>query len=189
MADIRTNFRNATQVSKTAEVEMVRDRFEKAMAAVLVDFRGINVEMITDLRARFRANGIEYKVVKNTLVKKALEGTSLGREELFAHLKGPTAIAWSFEDPSAAAKIIKDFRKEGDDQGKLTVKCGVLDDEVLEGSRVESELATMPSKDEIRAMLLAQLNAPMQSLVRQLAAPAQNFAYVLDAFRRKQEGQ
>jgi large subunit ribosomal protein L10 len=167
---------------KQQEVDTVRDRFARAVAAVLVDFRGIDVEQITELRARFRASGIEYRVVKNTLVEKAVEGTELGSNQKFlSFLVGPTAIAWSYEDPSRAAKIIKDFRKENEPNEKLTVKCGVLDGQIFEGKAVEEQLATLPGKDEIRAMLLATLLAPMQTLVRQLGAPAQNLAYALSA--------
>lgn len=181
---------NATRLAKEAEVAKIKESFENAIAAVLVDFRGTTVETITELRARFRAKGVEYRVVKNNLVKKALEGTPLAEnDEFLKALAGPTAIAWSFEDPSTAAKVIKDFRKEGDAHEKLTVKCGVLENEVFVGERVEKELATLPGKDEIRAMLLAQLLAPAQSLVRQLSAPAQNFAYVLDALVREKGGE
>ncbi len=173
---------NANRAAKEKEVEVVRERFQRAVATVLVDFRGMNVEQVTELRARFREKGIEYRVVKNNLVLKALEGTDIsGRDGLAPFLKGPTAVAWSFEDPSSAAKIIKAFRKEGDDNEKLTVKCGLLEGQIFEGEAVESQLATLPGKDEIRAQLLAQLQAPMQSLVRQLSAPGQNLAYVLDA--------
>ena len=98
---------------KTAQAASVRESFDNASATVLVDFRGVNVEMVTDLRARFRDAGVEYKVVKNNVVRKSLEGSELADNKEFAeHLAGPTAIAWSFEDPSAAAKVIKNFRKE-----------------------------------------------------------------------------
>jgi large subunit ribosomal protein L10 len=172
---------------KASEIERVRDSFTRSVAAVLLDFRGIDVPQITELRARFRAQGIEYRVVKNTLVVKALVGTPLeGNAELEKHLAGPTGIAWSFEDPSAAAKIIKAFRKEDEKNEKLEVKCGVLETTILPGKRVESELATLPGKDEIRAQLLATLLAPMQSLVRMLQAPAQNLVYAMDAKARKE---
>jgi len=173
---------------KTQAVEMVRDRFSRAVSAVLLDFRGIDVLTISSLRDRFREKGIEYRVVKNNLVQKALLGTSL-EGKLDEHLKGPTGIAWSFEDPSAAAKIVRDFRKEGDKQEKLTVKCGLLDEVVMEAPRVETDLASMPGKDEVRAQLLAQLMAPAQRLVQQLGAPAQNLAYVLEAYRKEQSGE
>jgi large subunit ribosomal protein L10 len=186
-----------TREDKAAQAVFVRESFENATATVLVDFRGVNVEMITNLRARFRDAGVEYKVVKNNVVRKALEGTELAdNEEFTANLVGPTAIAWSFEDPSTAAKVIKNFRKEftdvlqpKDGDEKLLVKCGVLEGQVLDAKRVEKELATLPGKDEIRASLLAQLMAPMQNLVGQINAPAQNLALVLDAYRRKQAGE
>jgi large subunit ribosomal protein L10 len=174
---------------KEKAVEKLRETFERSVAAVLVDFRGVDVPTITDLRVRFRNAGVEYAVVKNNLVRKALEGTPLaGLGDFEAQLAGPTAIAWSFEDPSVAAKIIKAFRKEGDVQDRLTVKGGILDDQFLSGQQVEAELATLPGKDELRARLLAQLMAPMQNLVRQLQAPAQNLSYALEARRNQQEG-
>lgn len=177
------------RTEKEAEVAQVRDAFARATATVLLDFRGLDVVTITELRARFRAAGVEYKVVKNNLVKKALVGTGLdGNAALAKFLKGPTGIAWSFEDPSAAAKVIKKFRSEGETNEKLQVKCGILETSVMPGDRVETDLATMPGKDEIRAGLLAQLMAPMSTLVRQLGAPGQNLAFVLDARRRQQEG-
>ncbi len=182
---------------KAAQVDAVRQSFGNATATVLVDFRGVNVELITNLRARFREAGVEYKVVKNNVIRKALEGSELAdNEEFAANLVGPTAIAWSFEDPSVAAKVIKSFRKEFADElqpkdkpEKLIVKCGLLEGQVLDSKRVEKELATLPSKEEIRASLLAQLMAPMQNLVGQINAPAQNLALVLDAKRRKEAGE
>jgi large subunit ribosomal protein L10 len=186
-----------TREDKAAQAVSVRESFDNASATVLVDFRGVNVELITNLRSRFRDAGVEYKVVKNNVVRKALEGSDLAdNEEFTAHLAGPTAIAWSFEDPSAAAKVIKNFRKEftdvlqpKDEDEKLLVKCGLLEGQVLDAKRVEKELATLPGKDEIRASLLAQLMAPMQNLVGQINAPAQNLALVFDAYRRKEAGE
>src|SRR6185312_11441986 len=90
-------------------------------------------------------------------------------------------VAWTYEDPAAAAKIIRDFRKDEAVASRLAVKCGVIENTVMEGPWVETELASMPGKDEIRAMLLATLLAPAQALVRQLNAPGQNLSYALDA--------
>jgi large subunit ribosomal protein L10 len=139
------------------------------------------------LRNEFRAAGVDYKVVKNTLVKLAVADTALDVDSFTGALVGETAIAWSYEDPSAAAKIVKAFRKDDVKAGKLTIKCAVLENSVMEADRVETVLATMPGKDEVRAMLLAQLMAPAQALVRQLSAPAQNLAFVVDARRRQLE--
>lgn len=171
---------------KLQDIEMIRDTFSRASSAVLLDFRGVTVESITELRSQFRKAGVQYKVVKNKLVKHALKGTALeSKTELHKGLVGLTGIAWSFEDPSIAAKVVKNFRKDGGENAeKLTVKCGVLGDAIIAGARVETDLASLPGKNEIRAMLLATLQAPAQSLVRLLTAPGQNLAYVLDARAR-----
>jgi len=180
----------ATRTEKAVVVDAVKANFDKAMAVVLVDFAGIDVQQITELRARFRDAGVEYKVVKNRLIKKALAGTDLeSNEVLNGALTGMTGVAWSYEDPSAAAKIIKAFRKEADENEKLEVKCGLLESEVLSADRVQNELASLPGKDELRAMLLAQLMAPMQQLVMQLNAPAQNLGFALDARKRQLEAE
>lgn len=166
------------------------ERFQRASSFVLVDFRGIDVPSITDLRGRFAGVEVDYAVVRNNICLRALKDIeSVDADALAPHLVGPTAVAWSYEDPSAAAKVIKAFRKDAGDVGeKLVVKCGMLDGQLLDAAAVESQLATLPGKDELRAQLLAQLLAPAQQLVRQLAAPAQNFAYALDARKRQQEG-
>ncbi len=180
----------ATRTEKAAVIDGVKENFDKAMAVVLVDFAGVNVEQITELRNRFRAANVEYSVYKNRLVKKALEGTAFADDTTLATaLTGMTGIAFSYEDPSAAAKIIKNFRKEADENENLEVKCGILESEVLSADRVQNELANLPGKDELRGMLLAQLMAPMQQLVMQLNAPAQNLGYVLDAKRREMDAE
>lgn len=172
---------------KVEEVARIKESFDKAISTVLIDFRGLSVEQVTELRARFREKSIEYRVVKNTLVSKALVDSDLGNNDAFkTSLKGPTGIAWSYEDPSTAAKIIKEFRKEDPKNEEfLQVKCGYMEGQYFDGAAVENQLAALPGKDEVRAMLLAQLMAPAQSLVRQLSAPAQNLAYVLDAKTRE----
>jgi large subunit ribosomal protein L10 len=178
---------STTHAHKQEQIDLIKDRFARATAAVLVDFRGLNVAKTTELRNAFRKVGVEYKVLKNTLIEKAIKGTKLDDGKFVANLVGQTGIAWSYEDPSAAAKVLKDFRKDEAVAAKLAIKCGVVENTVMEGSRVETELATMPGKDEIRAMLLAQLLAPAQSLVRQLSAPGQNLSYALDARKRQLE--
>jgi large subunit ribosomal protein L10 len=170
---------------KEAAVQVIKDRFEKMTSAVFLDFAGMTVEQVTKLRDQFRAKGVEYKVVKNTLVKQAVSAESWS-SGLAAVLKGMTGIAWSYEEPSAAARVVRDFRKEVD---KLKVKAGVLDGTVLDAQAVEFQLATLPNKDEARAMLLAQMMAPAQTFVRLLNTPARDFVGVLAAKQRKDEGQ
>lgn len=177
---------SSVRPEKVEEVARIKESFDKAISTVVLDFRGLSVEQVTELRARFREKSIEYRVVKNTLVGKALADSEIGQNDNFkASLKGPTGIAWSYEDPSTAAKIIKEFRKEDPKNEEfLQVKCGYMEGQFFDGAAVENQLAALPGKDEVRAMLLAQLMAPAQSLVRQLSAPAQNLAYVLDAKTR-----
>jgi large subunit ribosomal protein L10 len=169
--------------TKDARIGEIRARFDKMSAAVFLDFKGMTVEHVTQLRAEFRKAGVDYKVCKNTLVKHALKEASF-KAKLDDALAGMTGIAWSYEDPSAAAKVVKAFRKEPAGE-KLQIKAGLVEGSILDAKAVEEQLATMPGKNELRAKLLATLQAPLQSFVALLAAPSQNFVYVLSAKERK----
>ncbi|AGP33568.1 50S ribosomal protein L10 [Sorangium cellulosum] len=162
---------------KEEVVGSVRQKFERMSSAVFLDFKGMNVEAVTKLRDEFRKSGVEYRVVKNTLVRHAIKEHPWANT-LAKSLTGMTGVAWSYEDPSAAAKVVKAFRK---DNQKLQIKAGLIEGQILSGDAVETQLATMPGKDELRAMLLATLQAPLQQFVQQLNAPLQNFAYLLKA--------
>jgi large subunit ribosomal protein L10 len=177
----------ATQQPKQEQIAAIRDRFDRSTAAVLLGFRGLSSAETTELRNQFRTAGVEFHVVKNSLVKLAVKDTKLDNAKFTKALAGETAIAWTYEDPSIAAKVVKSFRKDEALAKKLTIKCGVLESQVMAAERVETELATLPGKNEVRAMLLAQLLAPAQKLVMQLSAPAQNLAFALDARRRQLE--
>lgn len=172
------------RTEKAEAIAVLKGRFEKMTSAVFLDFTGMSVEEVSKLRDAFRAKGVEYKVVKNTLVKQALSGESWGGS-LGKALKGMTGIAWSYEEPNAAAKVVVEFKKSNE---KLQVKAGVLEGQILDGKSVEGTLATMPGKDEARAMLLAQMIAPAQRFVMLLNAPAREFVGVLAAKQRKDEG-
>ncbi|MCL2725937.1 MAG: 50S ribosomal protein L10 [Polyangiaceae bacterium] len=177
----------ATREGKSALIGEVKGKFDKMSSAVFLDYKGMTVEQATVLRASFRKAGVEYKVVKNTLVRQALKEASF-LKSLEKTLTGMTGIAWSYEDPSAAAKVVKSFKKDQGDAGdKLKIKAGLIDGTILDATAVEEQLATMPGKDELRAKLLATLQAPLQQFVALLNAPAQNFVYVLTA--KEQEGQ
>ncbi len=173
------------RAQRQAAIDDIRGRFDRMVSAVLVDFNGMNVEAVTKLRDEFRKSGVDYKVVKNTLVKQALKGEPFV-DQLGTSLKGMTGIAWSYEDPSAAAKVVKAFAK---DNQKLKIKAGIIDGAILDSTAVQEQLATMPGKDELRAMLLATFQAPMQNFLALLNAPQQNLVYLLDAKRRKDGGE
>ena len=177
------------KAAKQVEIEELRERFSRATSAVLLNFRGLSVAKTSALRNQFRSAGVDFRVVKNSLVKIAVKDTKLDTDEFKKVLAGETAIAWTYEDASIAAKLIKEFRKDEKNAAALTIKCGVLENQVMPSERVESVLATLPGKNEVRAMLLAQLLAPAQKLVMQLQAPGQNLAFALDARKRQLEGQ
>jgi large subunit ribosomal protein L10 len=162
-------------MDRTQKAEIIgelKTQFDKMTSAVFLDFVGMTVEEVTKLRDTFRAKGVAYRVVKNTLVKQALSDKPwVG--QLDTALSGMTGVAWSFEEPSAAARVLKEFRKDNE---KLKVKAGLLEGQVLS------------SKDEARATLLATLQAPAQRMVMLLNAPARNFVGVLAARQRKEGG-
>jgi large subunit ribosomal protein L10 len=165
------------RVQKETMVGSIKERFAKMTSAVFLDFKGLNVEAVTKLRDEFRKSGVEYRVVKNSLVRHAIKDHAWAKG-LDKTLTGMTGIAWSYEDPSAAAKVVKAFRR---DHAKLVIKAGLIEGTLLGGESVESQLATMPGKDELRASLLATMQAPLQQFLQQINAPLQNFVYLLKA--------
>jgi large subunit ribosomal protein L10 len=164
---------NSTE--KNASIDSLKTKLASAQSLVLADFRGLTVESDNKLRREFRAVGCEYQVVKNTLLGKAMKGTPM--EVLESLLAGPTAIAFSTEDPSAPAKIATKVAKT---ESKFVIKGGYLDGKLLDKKGVEA-LSTLPGKDEARATLLATFLAVPQSFLRLLNAAPQNFAYLLAA--------
>src|SRR6204780_1949538 len=114
------------RAAKDLQIGEIKSRFDKMTAAVLLDFKGMTVESATKLRAEFRKAGVEYKVVKNTLVKHALKDAPY-KKKLDDVLVGMTGIAWSYEDPSAAAKVVKAFKKDPAAGDKLLIKAGLIE--------------------------------------------------------------
>ena len=172
------------RTEKAEAVEAIKEIFSKMSSAVFVNYAGMTVSEVSDLRNQFREKGVQYQVLKNTLIKLAMDGESYAGE-LKGALKGMTAVAFSFEEPSAAARIIKAYRKDNE---KLVIKAGLMDGAVMDEKGVEHQLATLPSKDEARSMLLATFMAPAQTMVRLLTVPLRDMVGVLDAKRRKDEG-
>jgi large subunit ribosomal protein L10 len=163
------------RLEKDNLVNALKDKLAKAQSLVLVDFRGLPVDADTKMRNEFRAAGCEYRVVKNTLLGLAVKGTKM--DVLDDHLKGPTAVAYSFEDPSAPAKIAAKVAKE---QPKLVIKGGYVDGMALDQAGVVS-LSQLPGKDELRSKFLATLQAVPQNFLALLIAAPQNFMYLLAA--------
>jgi len=160
---------------KEENITSLKTDLAKATSLVLADFRGINVKNDTALRREFRLNGCKYQVVKNTLLGRAVEGTAMaGLEKLFV---GPTAIAYSFEDPAAPAKIATKVAKG---EEKFVIKGGYVDGQALDAKGVEA-LSKMPTKDELRSSFLALLVAAPQNFLALLTAAPQQALAVLAA--------
>lgn len=157
---------------KQVVVQEIADKLQRASACIVVDYRGLKVEEVTELRDKFRAAGVDYKVYKNTLVRRA--AAQVGSMEKFddVNLIGTNAIAFSYDDPMTPAKIINDFAKT---HPKLEFKMGYVEGEFYEAEGLK-KLAGIPSKEELIAKLLGSLKAPMS-----------NFVYLLDALIKKQE--
>jgi len=166
---------------KIQAVEEIKGHFAKGTSAVFLDYSGMTVAEVSALRSQFRASGVTYKVLKNSLVRLAL-GDAPFAAKLKPALKGMTAVAFSGEEPGAAARVVKAFVKDNE---KLKIKAGLLDGQVLDAKTVENQLATLPGKNEARAMLLATLMAPAQRFVMLLNTPAGNFVRLLEAKKAK----
>jgi len=169
------------RADKIEAVDEIKGYFARGTAAVFLDFSGMTVAEVSKLRNEFRLQGVTYKVLKNSLVKRAL-GDVPYVAQLSAALKGMTGVAFSGEEPGAAARVVKAFTKDND---KLKVKAGLLDGQVLDAKTVETQLANLPGKNEARAMLLATMMAPAQRFVMLLNTPAGNFVRLLEAKKAK----
>lgn len=143
---------------KKQHVEEIAEKFSNAKTAVLVDYRGLNVEEVTELRKQLREAGVEYKVYKNTMTRRATE--KAGFEELHEVLVGPTAIAFSEEDAVAPAKVIGGFAKEHE---ALEIKGGIVEGNVATLEQIK-ELSELPSHDGLLSMLLSVLQAQSETL-------------------------
>jgi len=163
--------------SKKALVAEVAEVAGSALSVVAAEYRGLSVTQMTELRARARAEGVYMRVVKNTLARKAVAGTSF--ESIGSHLKGPLVLAFSKDDPGAAARVIKAFAKDND---KLVATLVSLGGPVLPGKDIE-KVASMPTRDQALSMLLGVLKAPIQKLVGTIAAPNQKLVRTLAAVR------
>ena len=161
------------------ELERLSDVFSKAKSVYFTEYHGLKVSEITELRSEFYKADVEYLVAKNTLLKKAALSNNI--EGLDIVLKGSTAIAVSYGEPVAPAKVIKEFTKESDLPG---VKGILFDGHVLPGSDFK-KLAEMPSKDVMLSQLISMLQSPLQKFVSTVHAPMQNVVGVLNSLKEK----
>jgi large subunit ribosomal protein L10 len=166
---------------KKALVAEVAEVAAKAQSVVAAEYRGLTVGQMTELRARARRQGVYMRVVKNTLARKALAGTSF--ESVGAKLKGPLVLAFSKDDPGAAARVVKDFAKANE---KLVATLVSLGGQVL-AARELDRVASLPTREQALSMLLGVLKAPIQKLVRTLAEPPAKLARTVAAIRDQKQ--
>ena len=157
---------------KKGVVADIKQKFEKDKTAVLVDYRGLNVAEDTELRNQLRKAGVEYAVLKNTMINLAIQ--DMGLDEMKTHLEGPTAVAFGYEDAIAPAKVLSEFIKKSK---KMAIKCGMCDGAYLDEAGVQA-LANTPSRE----VLIARIMGSMMSSVSK-------FVYAVEAIRKKQAGE
>jgi large subunit ribosomal protein L10 len=166
---------------KKAVVAEVADAASKALAAVAAEYRGLTVEEMTELRAKARETGVYLKVAKNTLVRRAIEGTEY--ECMQESLTGPLLLAFSMDDPGAAARLVKDYSKDHD---LLIAKHVSVGGQLYDASELE-RLSSLPTYDQAIAILMGVMKAPIEKFVRTLAEPHGKLVRTVAAVRDAKE--
>jgi large subunit ribosomal protein L10 len=162
-------------------VNEITEKLQNSVTAVITDYRGLNVAQATQLRNELRELNVEYKVLKNSLTKIAAD--KLGLQDLNQFLEGPTAIAFSKDDPVAPAKVLAKFAK---DNKALEIKGGILEGKVVTINEIKA-LADLPSREELLAQVLRAIQSPLTGMANVLQGPLRNLVYVLEAIRKEKE--
>ena len=166
--------------AKVESIDELKERFDGVGTAVLTEYRGLTVRQLSDLRKQLKGASAEFKVVKNRLARLAVRGSAL--EPLSPHLKGPTGVAFTRQDPVAVAKALQTFVRANP---ALTIKVGLVEGKVLEAAALRS-LADLPSKDALRSQLVGALQGPLSQLVSLLQAPLRELVHILEEKAKQQ---
>jgi large subunit ribosomal protein L10 len=172
----------ARKEQKAEQVEVLTEKLRKAKVALLTDYRGLTVSQLQELRGKLRAGDVEYRVVKNTLARRAAEAA--GVPALQSELEGPVAIAFGYDDLSLPSRLINEFVRAT--RLKLDVKGGLVEGRVFSPDQVK-QLADLPSRDSLIAQLMGTLQSPVGQLVGIMQTPLQQLLGVLDAYKTKLE--
>jgi len=169
------------RATKEQQIAELHGKMKAATIAIIAEYRGLDVATATDIRKKCRDNQVEYKVVKNTLAKRAAQGTSV--EAIAESFKGPVVLVLG-QDPVTPAKVMTDFAKDREE--KFQLKVAVVEGQKVDAKGIEA-LAKMPGINELRGMLVGMLNAPASKLARLIATPGQQLARAVDARRDQLE--
>ena len=169
--------------SKQAAVAEIKQKIESSKSMVFINYMGLTVAEVTELRNQFRKESVAYHVLKNTMVE--LAAKDLGIDALIPFLKGPTAVAFGVTDPVAPAKVIVDFIAKAK---KTEIKCGYIDGKVIDAAGVRA-LAELPPKEVLIARVMGSLNAPIANFVGVLSATLRSLVYAIDAVRKQKTGE
>lgn len=175
-------------MTKEQKVQVIEDavsRLEKVSGIYLADFSHLTVEKANQLRSEFFKVGVDYKVIKNTLFKRALQQVG-GYDELTPYLVGMTGVVFAYDDPVAPARLLKNFVK--DNEKMLSVKACVLGNEVFDGSRLE-ELASLPTREDLIASIVGSIAAPAQGIVGAIHGVMSGIVYAIDAIEKQKQEQ
>lgn len=162
-------------------VDELHKKFTDSKIVILTDYKGLNVDKLNELRRKLTESNIEYRVVKNTLLARASENTDVALVK--DQFTGPTAIALSYDDPVAPAKVLADFAKDND---KLEIKCGVMSGKFLDLNSIKS-LSSLPSREVLLSQVLSVMNAVPTALVRALTNVPEKLLYALNAIKDQKE--
>jgi len=171
------------KAAKAEKVAALHTKFAQAKGAILADYRGLNVQQMTELRSRLHAAAVELQVVKNTLARRAAEGTHF--TQMADHFVGPTSVAFTLSDVVAMAKVLSEYAKT---EPKLAIRAGLIEGKVISPTDVTA-LADMPPREVLLARLLAGMQSPLAGLVGVLQGVVQQLLYALLAIRDVKEGQ
>jgi large subunit ribosomal protein L10 len=167
------------RADKKQMVQGLHEKLSKAKAVILTDFRGLNTSAMNELRNQLREASVEYRVVKNTLVSRASDGTDMAA--LKDHFFGPSAVALSYDDPIVPAKVLTKF---GEQYAALEIRAGIVDGKVVHAEDIK-RLAKLPSWEGVMAQLLSVLNGPARSFLTVLNGVPRNLVAVLHAIKEK----
>lgn len=172
-----------TRAEKNEEISSLAQKFARSQAAFIVDYKGMNVEQVTLLRKKLTTLNCEMRVVRNTLAIRALKEVPNAEATVADDLVGTNAVVFAYEDASASAKALAEFSK---DVEHLKLKAGLMDGARLDSAKVK-QLASLPSKEALRAQLLGLFNMPATSFVRVLNAAPASFLNVMNAYKDTKE--